>query len=367
MNGRSSFATVGQLTRDTFRQASASGIFWMMLAVTAICVLLCLSVNVSGDATLRATDEPAFFLPRPQPRVVVPSVVLVLGSSWPLETATLMGTAGKTVWYSFEANPALAQKEGVETIRGRITLAFGAVSYRMARERADAVRFLELLLAGGIAGTLGLLLALVWTAGFVPAFLEPSSAAVLLAKPAARWQLLLGKYLGVLTFVGFQVALFVILTWLALGLRTQVWDMTYWVCIPLLLLQFAIFYSFSVLLAVLTRSTVACVFGSVLFWLLAWGINYGSIMARGMPESEALPSFTLFLTDAAYWLSPKPIDAGVILFNSLDAQQDFGKPGVFKLLESWSGFSPQLSILSCLLITGALLALAVHELNALDY
>jgi len=64
--------------------------------------------------------------------------------------------------------------------------------------------------------------------------------------------------------------LFVVLTWFALGLRTNVWDMTYWWCIPLLLLQFAVLYSFSVLLAVTTRSTVACVFGSLLFWLLAW-------------------------------------------------------------------------------------------------
>ena len=74
--------------------------------------------------------------------------------------------------------------------------------FPVSRERSDAVHFLELLLAGGIAGTLGLLLALVWTAGFVPTFLEPSAASVLLAKPVARWQLLLGKYLGVLTFVG---------------------------------------------------------------------------------------------------------------------------------------------------------------------
>ena len=156
---------------------------------------------------------------------------------------------------------------------------------RSSRERSDAVQFLELILAWGVAGTFGLLLALVWTAGFVPTFLEPSAASVLLAKPVPRWQLLLGKYFGVLTFVGFQVVLFVALTWLALGVRTDVWDMTYWWCIPLLLLQFAIFYSFSVLLAVVTRSTVACVFGSVLFWLLAWGINYGSVMARGMPRN----------------------------------------------------------------------------------
>ena len=146
---------------------------------------------------------------------------------------------------------------------------------------------------GASPALFGLLLALVWTAGFVPTFLEPSAASVLLAKPVARWQLLLGKYFGVLTFVGFQVVLFVVLTWLALGVRTHVWNMTYWWCIPLLLLQFAIFYSFSVLLAVITRSTVACVFGSVLFWLLAWGINYGCVMARGMLEAQYVPAGTL--------------------------------------------------------------------------
>ena len=215
-----------------------------------------------------------------------------------------------------------------------MTLAFGAVSFPVSRERGDAVTFLELLLAGGFAGTVGVLLTLVWTAGFVPTMLDPSAASVLLAKPVARRQLLFGKYFGVLMFVGFQVVLFVALTWLALGVRTNVWSMTYWWCVPLLLLQFAIFYSFSVLLAVITRGTVACVFGSVLFWLMAWGINYGCVMARGSLEAQYLPAGTLALTEAAYWISPKPIDAGLILFNALDAQRHFEKPAVFNLLES---------------------------------
>ena len=248
-----------------------------------------------------------------------------------------------------------------------MTLAFGAVSFPVPRERGDSVRFLELILSGGVAGSFGLLLALVWTAGFLPTFLEASAASVLLAKPVGRWQLLVGKYLGVLTFVGFQVVLFVVLTWFALGLRTSVWDMTYWWCIPLLLLQFAVLYSFSVLLAVTTRSTVACVFGSLLFWLLAWGINYGSVMAHSMAESQHLSSFTLVLSKAAYWISPKPIDAGLILFNALDAHQHFEKPMVFQLLESGHTFSPQLSLLSSLAIAVVLLALSTYEFNAKDY
>jgi len=350
MTARSNFVAFKQLTRDTFRQACASGICWMMLAITAICVVLCLSVNVWGDVALDSKDEPVLFLPQPSPRTV----------------ASAAATPPKP-GVSLETDSDLARREGIETISGRMTLAFGAVSFPVSRARGDAVSFLELLLAGGFAGTLGLLLALVWTAGFVPTFLEPSAASVLLAKPVARWQLLLGKYFGVLTFVGFQVVLFVVLTWLALGLRTNVWNMTYWWCIPLLLLQFAIFYSFSVLLAVITRSTVACVFGSVLFWLLAWGINYGGVMARGVLEPQYMPACTIALAEAAYWVFPKPIDAGLILFNALDAEHHFEKPVIFKLLESGQAFSPHLSILSSLAFTGVLLALSTYEFSATDY
>jgi ABC-type transport system involved in multi-copper enzyme maturation permease subunit len=350
MNSRSHLVTLKQLIRDTFRQAWASGICWMMLAVTAICVVLCLSVTVWGDVSLDGKDEPVLFLPQPLPRSVASAAA-----------------ASQKVGVPLETDPDLARREGIDTIRGRMTLAFGAVSFPVSRERGDAVSFLELLLAGGFAGTFGLLLALVWTAGFVPTFLEPSAASVLLAKPVTRWQLLLGKYFGVLIFVGFQVALFVVLTWLALGLRTDVWNMTYWWCIPLLLLQFAVFYSFSVLLAVITRSTVACVFGSVLFWLLAWGINYGCVMARGVLEPQYLPASTLALGEVAYWISPKPIDAGLILFNALDAEHHFEKPVVFNLLETGQAFSPCMSILSSLVITGVLLALATYQFNETDY
>jgi ABC-type transport system involved in multi-copper enzyme maturation permease subunit len=322
----------------------------MMLAVTAVCAVLCLSVDVSGDVALHVEGEPALFLPAPSPRA-----------------GALSSSTRPTVGSPVEADPELARREGIETIGGRMTLAFGAVSIPLSRERRDAVHFLELVLGGGIAGTFGLVLTLVWTAGFVPTFLEPGAASVLLAKPVSRGQLLLGKCFGVLTFVGFQVVLFVLSTWLALGVRTQVWDLTYWWCVPLLLLQFAIFYSFSVLLAVFTRSTVTCVFGSVLFWLLAWGINYGRVMVRSLPDREYLSSLTLALTETGYWIVPKPIDGALILFNTLNAQPHFEKPEIFSLLESGQVFSPSLSILSSLVMTGLLLALSAYEFEASDY
>jgi ABC-type transport system involved in multi-copper enzyme maturation permease subunit len=350
VNARFNLVALNQLIRDTFRQSCASGVCWMMLAVTAICVGLCLSVTVWGDPALDGENEPVLFLPPPSPVTVTSKVAAMSKPGVPVQI-----------------DPEVAKHDGIDTLSGRMSLAFGAVSFPVSRARRDAVFFLELVLGWGVAGTFGLLMALVWTAGFIPSFLEPSAASVLLAKPVARWQLLLGKYVGVLTFVGFHVVLFVVLTWLALGIRTSVWNTTYWWCIPLLLLQFAIYYSFSLLLAVISRSTVACAFGSVLYWLLAWGINYGYVMARGAMEAQYLPSGTLALAEVSYWIFPKPIDAGLILFNTLGALGDFEKPAVFSLLESGQAFSPCLSICSSILLTASLLAIATYEFRTTDY
>ena len=53
----------------------------------------------------------------------------------------------------------------------------------MARDRTSAVEMIHLVLASWVAGAVGLLLTLLWTASFVPEFLQPTSATVMLAKP----------------------------------------------------------------------------------------------------------------------------------------------------------------------------------------
>lgn len=344
MKAPSQLIIVKHLVHDTFRQARASGISTMMLVITALSTVLCLSARISGDVSLHDGREKVYFLPSSS------SKTSMVGSPHGPETLA-----------------ERARREGIETVGGQMTLAFGAVAIPLGRERADAVHLIELLLGGGVAGTAGVLLALVWTSGFVPAFLEPRTASVLLTKPIRRWELLMGKYLGVLIFVGFQATLFVVCTWLALGVRTRVWDATYLWTIPLLLVQFATYYSFSMFLAVVVRSTVASIFGSVLYWLLAWGINYGRVMAGAIHAHRALSPLTRMLVEGAYWLFPKPIDSGLILFNTVDAQQHFEKPVTFVLLESGRAFSPQLSLLSSLALTVGLLILSAYELDSIDY
>jgi ABC-type transport system involved in multi-copper enzyme maturation permease subunit len=326
------FVAAAWLVRDTFRQSLASGIGWLLLGLSTVCIAVCLSASATGPMSLKPADENADFLPR----------------------------------FDHDAHDAHKLKSsGVAVADGSLRLAFGAVRVPVSRDIRNTVHFLELILAAGVADTLGLLLALVWTAGFLPSFLDHRAVSVLLAKPLPRWGLLLGKYAGVLAFVLVQAAYLVGGTWLALALRTGVWDPGYLLCIPLLLLHFAIFFSFSLLLAVCTRSTVVCVFGSIAFWGICWGINFGhyavTAASKLAPEGQFSASVA-WAADIGYWLFPKPVDLGRLVFDLLGAESHF-----HPVVENVAGASLGLSVLTSLLFTAYILFAASRQFTRMDY
>ena len=329
-------STFAWLVVDTFRQSIAHGIFFVLLAISLLSILVCASVGVSGPATLAVGDDNPDFISRNDP----------------------------------DAKDAEKLKtSGVMVADGNLTLAFGAIDVPLARDTRGGVHFLELLLAGGVADTLGLLLTLIWTAGFLPGFLEGRSISVLLAKPAPRWVLIFGKYLGVLAFVLVQALIFVGGTWTAIGLRTGIWDASYLLSIPLLLLHFSIFFGFSVLLAVWTGNAVVCVFGSIAFWFVAWSMNFArhALAVSGDMVAESVrSSYFSGLLDFGYWILPKPADLGMLLYNALGASDHFGKLLDLQSLEA-HGFSMLLSVLSSLVFAAVVLFASARKFQATDY
>jgi ABC-type transport system involved in multi-copper enzyme maturation permease subunit len=321
------------LARDTFRQAMASGLFWLMLGVSGLVTLVCLSVGVAGGAPLHRPGETAEFIPANDP----------------------------------QANSSRIDVHGVDVISGELTIGFGAFRVPLGRDAPDAVRFLQLILAGGVADAAGVLLALVWTAGFLPGFLDPSTAAVVLAKPVPRWGVLLGKYLGVVAFVGFQAAVFVGGTWLALGVRTGVWDTHYLLCVPLLLLHFGVFYAVSALLAVCTRSTAAVVFGVICAWVMCWGMNFGRHLLVAQADAGNISPGLQWAVEAGYWVLPKPADLSLVLFDALQADNSFTKAFEYYAVQTKGAFHPELSVLTSLLFAAVMLAVAARELSTTDY
>jgi ABC-type transport system involved in multi-copper enzyme maturation permease subunit len=297
---------------DTFRQSLASRLFWLLLGLSGLCIALCLTVRIEGATAARPPGEIELF--------------------------------GR------DRKPFTGRNGG----EGYLSVAFGAVRVAIPRDEAAAVGFLHSLIAQAPV-MIGTLLLVVWTSGFLPDFLEQGSAAVILAKPVPRWALLAGKFLGVLLFVTFQVGLFVGGTWLALALGTGVWRPAPLLGVPLLVLLFAVLYSFSSLLAVCTRSTIACIFGTLLFWLVCARVNH----AHYAEQSVAL--------DAAYWVLPKPADCAALLHELLQSKQHFAvSPTLARAVEE-RAIVPELSVLTSILSAAGLLALAGWRLGRQDY
>ena len=322
--------TVRWMVRDTFRQAAASRLLVVMLGLTGLCVVFCLGVSVSGpEERVKHPDELPLYVPK--------------------------GLADDKVY-----------EEGITVPAGEVSLGFGLFRFEVAKSRADSVRLIQVWLAGVLADTAGVLLALLWTAGFLPAFLDPQAATVLLAKPTPRGAVLAGKYLGVVGFVGLQATVFTAGTWLALGVSTGVWDGGYWVAAPLLVVHFAVFYAVSSFLAVCTRSTVVAVFGTLLFWVLCWAMNLTHHKLSGA-EVPGLTPLAGTLADVGYWVLPKPLDLGGILFDALRAGDHAAAVPELAAAQARGDFHPELAVLTSLLFAAGLLGIAAHEFRTQDY
>ena len=63
MSGSAFIYVTRWLIRDTFRQALASHIFWIMLAVSGLCTLFCLGVSIRGGEPLKAKGDTELYKP----------------------------------------------------------------------------------------------------------------------------------------------------------------------------------------------------------------------------------------------------------------------------------------------------------------
>lgn len=331
MNGLpGAIRTARWMVRDTFRQSLASKLFWVMLGLTALCTVFCFGISVTGDEEApRHPDQLPTYMPRSQD---TPEV----------------------------------RAEGIRVVRGEVSLGFGLFKFEVSKTRTDSVRLIQLWLAGVLADTVGVLLALLWTAGFLPTFLEPQAVTVLLAKPAPRWSLLIGKYIGVVLFVALHAVLFVAGTWLGIGISTNVWDLTYWLAVPLLVTNFAVFYAVSAFLAVCTRSTVVCVFGTLLFWLLCWAMNLTHHHLVGFDVQGVTPTSRL-LVETGYWVLPKPLDMSGVFFELMRASEHSAPVPELTAVQARGLFHPELSVFTSLLFAAVVLGLAAYEFRKMDY
>jgi ABC-type transport system involved in multi-copper enzyme maturation permease subunit len=177
---------------------------------------------------------------------------------------------------------------------------------------SEYVLELERDLANLFAGMLGLIVALMVCASFVPNMLQKGTLETILARPVPRGRLLFYKYLGSLWFVFIMSTALFGVCWMAISVRTGVWNPWFLACILTITANFAVIHCVSVLFGVITRQgAIAGMIG-----LSFWGISGQVVQTRemmqmsadrGLSKVDPLVQKTL---NTCYWILPKTTDFG---------------------------------------------------------
>ena len=155
---------------------------------------------------------------------------------------------------------------------------------------------------------LGLFLSIFATADLIPNMLEKGKIDLLLSKPISRSNIFLAKYLGGLSIVAFNVGYLIFILWLVLSLKTNVWNPGFLYAGILIIITFAILYSFMSFIGFLTKS-------STLVIMLTYALFFLSqpLAARGKIISIITNKVYVFIINAFYWILPKTAELGIMV------------------------------------------------------
>jgi len=131
-------------------------------------------------------------------------------------------------------------------------------------------------------------LALISTAGIVPDLVSSGTVEMLVSKPISRVRLLLTKYAFGLLFVALQVAVFSVGSFLVFGLKGVMWEPRILLAIPIVVAFYSYLFSVCMLLGLLTKSTVAALLTTLLFWFAMFILNFTDASLLTMKSSSEL-------------------------------------------------------------------------------
>jgi len=133
------------------------------------------------------------------------------------------------------------------------------------------------------------ILALISTAGIFPSFIAKGAIDLVVSRPISRLRLFLTQYAAGLLFVTLQITAFSAASFLVIGLRGGLWEPGLFLAVPLVVCFFSYLFSVCVLLGLLTRSTVAALLLTLLFWFLVFSVHSaetGLLAVETMAEHE---------------------------------------------------------------------------------
>lgn len=252
---------------------------------------------------------------------------------------------------------------GGSTVRGwphKVSLFFGAWTLPVPFNLGETLFWIEDRLVNGVGAALALLISVIITAFFIPNMIRKGSVDLLISKPIGRSELLVYKYVGGLTFIFLVSAVTVGGVWIALGLRSGIWDPAFLVVIPTLTFTFAILYAVSTLAAVVTRSPIVAILLSVGFAVFLYLVGQVKTVFDAFKASDQmrkeLPDWSFTLVDTLNNVLPRYKDLDKLTTKLLSAGTLTGaelRERTLDVLEypSWAGtFGVSLAFIAVMLL-----------------
>jgi ABC-2 type transport system permease protein len=163
---------------------------------------------------------------------------------------------------------------------------------------------------GGLAAFLfgfGLFLAVFASAGLIPSIFEPGRIELLLSKPVSRYHILLGRYVGNLLVIAFNILYLVTPVWLILGIKTGVWTGQFFYSTLLTIFAFAVLLTIVVVISVLSESATLATMVTFAVMILGLVVAQKSTLER-LLTSE----WSRNVVRGLYYILPKIWDLGRI-------------------------------------------------------
>jgi hypothetical protein len=122
---------------------------------------------------------------------------------------------------------------------------------------------------------LATILALVSTASMIPDLVASGSIDMMLSKPISRARLFLTRWATGLLFVALQAAVFTTASFLVIGIRGGAWEPSLFLAVPVLVIFFSYLFCVCALVGLVTRSTIASLIITLIFWVLIFCVQQG--------------------------------------------------------------------------------------------
>jgi hypothetical protein len=124
------------------------------------------------------------------------------------------------------------------------------------------------------------ILALVSTAGIFPDLIAGGSIESVLSKPIGRSRLFLTKYCTGLLFVGLQVLVFSVGSFLVFGLRANLWEPRLFLAVPIVVTFFSYLFCVCALIGLISRSTITALLVTMLLWAALFLVNTADVVLQ---------------------------------------------------------------------------------------